>query len=496
MTLFRNHYRGKATKRKRRPNWKRWLLWGAAAVLAILVVANAVMWLAYRERVLPNVSLGAVAVGGVPLDELDVRIESSQLLPQEVELHAEDESEMATPAELGISVDWQVSRERLESQRSWFPLLNLLVSRTVPVELDVNERIFDLAREELAQAFHKNPLPERVVFDGDDFAVAAPETGYQMDKANFKAQILSTLQTGAGFLTVPTQTIDAPELTGGLEEARQKLSEKLDVSIKFNLGGEITQLSRADIGSWFEANGSSMQYSPAIAQKYVRGIASPVIINVSDAASAAGYALDNLQDINFVLATDQTPVKYTYCAQLKGVDASHRTEFIRKATAVLGDPRGWNAGGQVAFQRVDQNCDFDLWLSAPGQMTSFGGLCDPYWSCRSGRNVVINFDRWQGATDAWNDAGGGLDDYRSMVTNHEVGHWLGFGHLGCPGPGQPAPVMMQQSMDLRGCQFNPWPVESELDTLKRARGLAALPPRQEETLPAEHCCCARCHNNA
>ena len=47
-----------------------------------------------------------------------------------------------------------------------------------------------------------------------------------------------------------------------------------------------------------------------------------------------------------------------------------------------------------------------------------------------------------------------------MVVNHETGHWLGHGHLGCPGPG-PAPVMMQQSKGRGACSFNPWPLPFE-----------------------------------
>jgi len=44
----------------------------------------------------------------------------------------------------------------------------------------------------------------------------------------------------------------------------------------------------------------------------------------------------------------------------------------------------------------------------------------------------------------------------------EVGHWLGHDHKVCSGVGQLAAVMQQQSISLGGCNFNPWPLDSEL----------------------------------
>ena len=109
--------------------------------------------------------------------------------------------------------------------------------------------------------------------------------------------------------------------------------------------------------------------------------------------------------------------------------------------------------------------DFTLVLSEASQVPSFyPSICSSDWSCQVGHYVIINQNRWLYASGSWNQAGGSLRDYRNMVIDHETGHWLGHGddNNDCGGAGQPAPVMQQQSIDLLGCSFNPWPLDSEL----------------------------------
>jgi hypothetical protein len=48
-----------------------------------------------------------------------------------------------------------------------------------------------------------------------------------------------------------------------------------------------------------------------------------------------------------------------------------------------------------------------------------------------GRFAVINSWRYAFGAAGFDDR----DEYRRYVVNHEVGHGLGFGHVGCPGPG-------------------------------------------------------------
>ncbi len=148
--------------------------------------------------------------------------------------------------------------------------------------------------------------------------------------------------------------------------------------------------------------------------------------------------------------------------EVRGWDnVSDLEQFAAAAAQNYADPRGWSFGGSVAFVRVPSGGSFTLWLAAAAHLPSFGAPCDTSYSCTQGRNVIINETRWLTGSPAWNASGASLDDYHHMVLNHETGHWIGFGHQLCGGPGQLAPVMQQQSISLQGCRPNPWPLPSE-----------------------------------
>jgi hypothetical protein len=157
-----------------------------------------------------------------------------------------------------------------------------------------------------------------------------------------------------------------------------------------------------------------------------------------------------------------------YQVRTRGEIASDLPTFTSRVAATLEDPRGW-AAGNITFERVPRGGDFTLWLAAPAAVAEFSSGCSAEYSCRVGSQVIINDSRWQKATPAWRRADGSLRNYRHMVINHEVGHFLGLGHRGCPGTGRPAPVMMQQSISLDGCRFQPWPLPGEIERVTQAR---------------------------
>jgi hypothetical protein len=136
--------------------------------------------------------------------------------------------------------------------------------------------------------------------------------------------------------------------------------------------------------------------------------------------------------------------------------------FAEAVTATLGDPRSWGAGGRMSFQRVGAaeaaagQFEIRVALVSPGSMERYcpGVGTGGYTSCRYGDRAVINLARWVTAVPHYE---GDIATYRQYVVNHEVGHALGNGHVDCPGPGQLAPVMVQQTLDLEGCVKNAWP---------------------------------------
>ncbi len=180
-------------------------------------------------------------------------------------------------------------------------------------------------------------------------------------------------------------------------------------------------------------------------------------------AKRPGYEWTVVTDRSDHRIGHRVPVRrtVTYRIETRGRITTSTREFARLAAQTYADPRGWRNAG-VAFKRVSGRSDFSLVLAEASWLPRFSSVCSVQWSCRAGRFVVINQTRWKYASPSWNAAGKRLRDYRHLVVNHETGHWLGHGHLGCPGPGRLAPVMMQQSKGLGGCRHNPWPLGGEL----------------------------------
>ncbi|MEG3634084.1 DUF3152 domain-containing protein [Micromonospora palythoicola] len=147
-----------------------------------------------------------------------------------------------------------------------------------------------------------------------------------------------------------------------------------------------------------------------------------------------------------------------------GVDVG---EFALAVRTALAGPGSWVDSGRLRLRQVERSArhDFTVYLATAGtagRMCAAGGVDirvggRPYTSCRAPGKVIINLDRWRLSVPHFVEAEVPLSLYRTYVVNHEVGHELGNRHERCPGRGEPAPVMMQQTLFLKGCVANPWP---------------------------------------
>ncbi|MEU2245262.1 DUF3152 domain-containing protein [Streptomyces sp. NPDC019224] len=153
--------------------------------------------------------------------------------------------------------------------------------------------------------------------------------------------------------------------------------------------------------------------------------------------------------------------RYAYRVEVEDGSGVDPDEAADRIAGILAAPRGWGQGGTRSFHRVasgpaglvvriataattDRSC-------ARGGMNTRGEV-----NCRIGETVMVNLKRWQTGSPEFD---GPLNDYRALIINHEVGHWLGRGHETCPGAGRPAPAMMQQIYGLKGCVANAWPYD-------------------------------------
>ncbi|MPZ66972.1 MAG: DUF3152 domain-containing protein [Pseudonocardiaceae bacterium] len=169
---------------------------------------------------------------------------------------------------------------------------------------------------------------------------------------------------------------------------------------------------------------------------------------------------------------------FTYTVEVEdGVELPGGGEgFATTTDATLNNPKSWIGSKEYAFRRVDDPAAADVRISLTSQRSTrkICGFVIPYdGSCWRGdmERVVLNTARWTRGAVAFQ---GNVVQYQQYVVNHEVGHALGFSHVGCERNGALAPIMMQQTWgvandyiaelgsdgvtgDGKVCEPNAWP---------------------------------------
>ncbi|WP_051723733.1 DUF3152 domain-containing protein [Micromonospora chokoriensis] len=175
-----------------------------------------------------------------------------------------------------------------------------------------------------------------------------------------------------------------------------------------------------------------------------------------------------------VIGSGKRRVRYRVSVE-KGIEwgdipAWKPSEFAASIEQVLAAPNGWTTAAQHpvtnadvnltraswSFQRISSSsADVDVRLATPNTVDRLCGASgvdtEGVYSCRYGKTIMINLRRWLQGAPGYPVS---MEEYYAGVINHEFGHFLGFDHMKCPGPGKPGPVMMTQTIDLGGCLPN------------------------------------------
>lgn len=439
-----------------------------SALLGTFVVVNIALGVLYRDKVYPGYYLGTLSVGGMQYEQI-AGMTQGDLLPRTTTFSYESKQVSKPTDTFGITVDRDASIEALKKVHSWLPLVDMFRHPHVALVTQTDDIRMENAIADVAAGFDKPALDKRVVFDGT-FKVASPENGLRVDQALLQQRVATSVVKGKRTITVPA-TISKPEVHDtDLSGDIATLIKQTATAVKLVVGGQTIEPTLADKAGWYVSQGQTMVFSQEQTRVYLDELATKYGVagaNTDDLIVALQYSLTNQQANSLYLIAQSNLRVRTYCTAAKGVSEAGLATLNGKLAEVYADSRGWS-NGMIAFKRVTTGCEFTVWLTAPAYMTSFGTICDDYYNCQVGSNVVVNNDRWQSATDPWNATGRGIEEYRSLIINHETGHRLGFrdNNITCSQPGQPAPVMMQQSIALNGCSFNAWPTSGELSTLK------------------------------
>lgn len=138
---------------------------------------------------------------------------------------------------------------------------------------------------------------------------------------------------------------------------------------------------------------------------------------------------------------------------------------------VLMDPRGWSSHG-YKFAKISsqeglalrkkalkhRRYIFHVKVSTNGEISRNCGFSGLSCADMSINVIFINLDRWLYGAKA---SGLSLDDYRSYLIQHEIGHLLGRNHTKCPTENYPRPIMVQATIANDTCKPNIWPLSEE-----------------------------------
>lgn len=450
-----------------------WPLIVGLALIAVVVVGNVLARSYYQDRVYPGVQVANRALGGQPLDAVDVAIK--QALPVDTVRFTIGTTEYAMkPSELGGTTNaaelvQQVRDAGRTNPFALFGVAETLMSKPLQPQYQVDERTVGTVADRLAADNNHPAVDAAPIIVGTTPVVIAEKAGLQVDRAKLNEGLLTALkrhQKVTISATKLTPAIAAASYAADAENAQAKIGLSLSVKVRTATISPSAEV----IAGWlrFGEPGSGAQPDPGKVAAYVAGIPGRFDRPAAEAAILA--SIQAKQPLVYTAATTRRNVAartivplppaaktYSFCSAVRGAAGLDVASLTTKAQATLDNPHGWTLGGSLKFLSSSSNCNVTIWVASASEMAGFAPACAKQSTCQVGNNVVINASNWAKAPADWK---GSLEEYRAELINHEIGHWLGFDHAKCSATSPVAPLA-QPTLIVSGCspQWHAIPAE-------------------------------------
>lgn len=250
----------------------------ASILLAVLVIGG-IAWY-YRDRALPNVSLGNINVSGKTKEEIK---QIAQAQKDAISLtFVEDGQEVkATPEDVGINIDVEASANQATwARRNWLDLLLAWEHRDVPLVYTS-----DLGK---AKAFAKEKFPS-IVTDAKDaelkfneqtnaYDIVQGSAGMGFDAVAF-VKAVEQLAADPKPISLPLATAPVQPVVQAskLESVKERVDKATDLVFKFTYQGALKYTADPiDIANWTHftpnpSNGSvTISYDQASVEQFLR----------------------------------------------------------------------------------------------------------------------------------------------------------------------------------------------------------------------------------
>jgi lipoprotein-anchoring transpeptidase ErfK/SrfK len=238
----------------RRPQPKHlWLIISGIIGLLLLGTGGWAVWF-YSNRVLPNVTVGDIAVGGLTAEDITQKL--SQLPPMQATFVNGAQSTTVPFSTLGVTVNVQATvQAALQARRAnpW-QMLELWQPQRLPLVLSNDWGMLKAYVQQQYPSLFVDAKNATLNYDATakTFTIAPGTPGKGFDLKKFEQSLPNlALHPGNAQLMVATTTVQPLVQADGLTSTQTAINQRLGLALRFMLNGTIVgQASAADIASW------------------------------------------------------------------------------------------------------------------------------------------------------------------------------------------------------------------------------------------------------